>query len=93
MSEHINPEQARALVREITSSACNIATLAGKAFDTGADGDALGAYLDAIEHAAQRVGWLSELASAQLGERTAVVGFDAAAWLLPRPCQARTVEG
>lgn len=93
MSEHINTQQARALVREITGSAWNIATLAGKAFECGADGDELAAYLEAIEHAAQRVGWLSELASAQLGERTAVVGFDAAAWLLPRPCRATTVEG
>lgn len=93
MSAPVNTEAARAILREIASSAVRIATLSSQAFDNGDKADTLDAYLSAMEVMAQRMGWLADLAAAHLGERVAVVGTDARAWLLPDYCKAPRVEG
>lgn len=93
MVAHINIEAARATLREITSDAVRVSSMARMAFDSHGDATELDAYCTAMEVLAQRMGWLAEQASELLGERVPVVGRDARDWLLPQHCKAKKVEG
>lgn len=78
-----NHQRAHELLYEIACGAHQAANLSKFATATTHDVAALDAYCAAMETMTARIGWLAELAAAELGEEIGIRGTQAQAWMAP----------
>lgn len=83
MAEQVDTATAKAILREIAIGCSQVSHMAGMAIDKAGDSSSVDALNNAIQVMTLRMGWLAEVAARDLGERHAIVGFDALDWMMP----------
>lgn len=83
MAEQVDTATARAILQEIAIGCSQVSHLAGLAIDKAGDSSSVVVLNTAIQAMTLRMGWLAEVAAQDLGERHAIVGFDALDWMMP----------
>lgn len=83
MAEQVDTATTRAILREIAASCSHVSLLADLTIEKAGDTAALDSLSNTIQVMALRMGWLAEVALKDLGEQSAIVGFDALDWMMP----------
>lgn len=82
-----------AVLMQIAADSMHIAALVQRAIDSASDVDVVDTFCSAADVLARRVGWMAEMASADLGETGLIEGPDARDWLMPRGYVLQQTEG